>query len=139
MKDYADLRKRLDAEARVLGDMSSPMWQHSEHQTAWFAERAAMLREASAALAALERERDTARFQHGAFPEEHAYMALLRLPITGALRATPEVQAAMATCVTWVASYLGQSRQCVQEYYEDRIAAEAARLSPPPSVEGSNG
>lgn len=66
-----------------------------------------------------------AEAERGSFPEEHAYMALLRLPITGALRAAPEIQAAMATCVTWLASYIGQERQYTQEYYEDRVAAEA--------------
>lgn len=83
-------------------------------------------------IAALARELEEARTQRGAFPEEHAYMALLRLPITGTLRASGEMQAAMAACVHWLAVYLNQDRQHVQEYYEDRVGAESNGLSRAP-------
>lgn len=87
------------------------------------ARRADLFRRLVAALSRAEAER-------GAFPEEHAYMALLRLPIaTSVLRASPEIQAAMATCVRWLAAYLNQEPQYVQEYYEARVAAEACLSS----------
>lgn len=46
----SDLVERLDAEARVLSNLSDPAWQHSTHQVEWFRERSMLMLEASAEI-----------------------------------------------------------------------------------------
>ncbi len=61
----SDLVERLDAEARVLSNLSDPAWQHSTHQVEWFRERSMLMLEASAEI-----ERLRANQQYTC--EEHA-------------------------------------------------------------------
>lgn len=126
MKNYAELENRLRARTRQVFQVLDAATGECRVTN----EPDPDCAEAADAIADLTRTLEILREARGSFPEEHAYMAMLRLPAaTSVLRASPEMQAAMATCVTWLAEYLGQSRQYVQEYYEDRIAAEQERLS----------
>lgn len=82
----SDLVERLDAEARVLSNLSDPAWQHSTHQVEWFRERSMLMLEASAEIERLraslsraeEAEERVARVKQWA----EAYPQDIFLPVT---------------------------------------------------------